>query len=363
MHAKDAAGQLGRDRHDHPGRRQDRARRRRCQPLRRTRRGGDGSVTLTAHGQRRPANPSTAIVAAEWFIGAATPASATARDGCLGDRTGTLSATIDVSSWHEGAYILYVAGKDAAGNWSSPSSTSLSRDANRCTSPRRATPTRPAWPGRADDADIYGWNGTGVTPGLRRDRGRSVAGRRQRRRLRPGRRHALLRLLQRATRPCRDLGTVQDEDVVFWNAGTWSVYFDGTARGLTARQPRPRRDQLVAGTLYFSTLGNTNPPGVGGAADDADIYSWNGDVVRPGLRRHRPTACRPRPTSTASSGVGRHALLPVLQRRRPRPCRAWDRSRTRTSSTTTAGPGRSYFDGTAHGLTSGNLDVDAFDVP
>ena len=30
------------------------------------------------------------------------------------------------------------------------------------------------------------------------------------------------------------LGAVQDEDVVYSNAGTWSVYFDGTAHGLTA---------------------------------------------------------------------------------------------------------------------------------
>ncbi len=29
-------------------------------------------------------------------------------------------------------------------------------------------------------------------------------------------------------------GTVQDEDVVFYNNGTWSVYFDGTAKGLTS---------------------------------------------------------------------------------------------------------------------------------
>ena len=28
--------------------------------------------------------------------------------------------------------------------------------------------------------------------------------------------------------------TVQDEDVVYYNAGTWSVYFDGTSKGLTA---------------------------------------------------------------------------------------------------------------------------------
>jgi hypothetical protein len=30
------------------------------------------------------------------------------------------------------------------------------------------------------------------------------------------------------------IGTVQDEDVVYYNNGVWSVYFDGTARGLTA---------------------------------------------------------------------------------------------------------------------------------
>ena len=29
-------------------------------------------------------------------------------------------------------------------------------------------------------------------------------------------------------------GTVQDEDVVFYNTGTWSVYFDGTPKGLTS---------------------------------------------------------------------------------------------------------------------------------
>ncbi len=30
------------------------------------------------------------------------------------------------------------------------------------------------------------------------------------------------------------IGAVQDEDVVRNNGGTWSVYFNGTARGLTA---------------------------------------------------------------------------------------------------------------------------------
>ena len=30
------------------------------------------------------------------------------------------------------------------------------------------------------------------------------------------------------------LGAVQDEDVVYLNGATWTVYFDGTAKGLTA---------------------------------------------------------------------------------------------------------------------------------
>ena len=33
---------------------------------------------------------------------------------------------------------------------------------------------------------------------------------------------------------------------------------------------------VISPPLYFSTFGSTNPPGVGGTADDADIYFWNG---------------------------------------------------------------------------------------
>ncbi|MCB0144447.1 MAG: hypothetical protein KDE50_31480, partial [Caldilineaceae bacterium] len=35
---------------------------------------------------------------------------------------------------------------------------------------------------------------------------------------------------------------------------------------------------VVSPPLYFSTFGNSNPPGVGGSADDADIYFWSGSA-------------------------------------------------------------------------------------
>ena len=36
------------------------------------------------------------------------------------------------------------------------------------------------------------------------------------------------------TTTCRASGAVQDEDIVEFDAGVWSVWFDGTAAGLTA---------------------------------------------------------------------------------------------------------------------------------
>ncbi len=72
------------------------------------------------------------------------------------------------------------------------------------------------------------------------------------------------------------IGTVQDEDVVYNNNGVWSVYFDGTAHSMTTNSRDLDAIGVVGGTLYFSTVGNSNPLGVTGTADDADIYSWNG---------------------------------------------------------------------------------------
>ncbi len=74
------------------------------------------------------------------------------------------------------------------------------------------------------------------------------------------------------------IGNVQDEDVVYYDGTSWSVYFDGTAQGLTDATEDIDAFDIEGGVLYFSTVGNTNPPGVAGTADNADIYAWNGSA-------------------------------------------------------------------------------------
>jgi hypothetical protein len=159
------------------------------------------------------------------------------------------------------------------------------------------------------------------------------------------------------------LGTVQDEDVVYYNAGTWSVYFDGTAHGLGGNNSLDLDAiNIDGGTLYFSTTGTTNPPGVGGTADDADIYSWNGtsyarvwDATANGLTTGPNVDGFVRVdanhfylsfsnSDTALSGI---------------PGNVQDEDVVYYNN----GVWSVYFDGTSLGLTDTALDVDAFDIP
>ncbi len=157
------------------------------------------------------------------------------------------------------------------------------------------------------------------------------------------------------------LGNVQDEDVVYYNNGVWSVYFDGTAHGMTAANQDLDAISIISGTLYFSTLGNTNPAGVSGTADDADIYSWNGtsyarvwDATANGFAAAANTDgfVRVDATHFYLSFSLPNTAVPVIGNVQDEDVVYYD------------GSGWSvYFDGTINGLNSGNLDVDAFDVP
>ena len=274
------------------------------------------------------------------------------------------SRSINVASWDEGAYPLNVRARDAAGNWSVVASTVLNvRGPLFYSTFGNSNP--PGVGGTADDADIYGWNGaahsraidmTAITNPL--PGGANVDG--------YDRVSATQFYLSFAgdvtiALPGPDL-TVQDEDVVSYNAGTWSVYFDGTAHGLTAATQDVDAISVAGGTLYFSTLGNANPPGVGGVADDADIYSWNGTSY---ARTWDATADGGLAAAANVDGYVRvdatHFYLSFSPATTTVPVlgTAQDEDVVYNNS----GIWTTYFDGTAHGLTTDNLDVDAFDVP
>lgn len=159
------------------------------------------------------------------------------------------------------------------------------------------------------------------------------------------------------------LGTVQDEDVVYYDNGVWSVFFDGTAQGFTTAGQDVDAIDVVNGVLYFSVAGNSTIPGVAGPYDDADIYAWdagtntfsrvfdasvvglpgNADIdglVYVGVNNFYLSF---NATDTILLGIGAIQDEDVVYNNN--------------------GNWSVYFDGTALGLTAGGHDLDAFDLP
>ncbi|MBC7442048.1 MAG: S8 family serine peptidase [Ramlibacter sp.] len=318
---------------------------------------GTATVNLTA----QATDGLTTVTRAEWFTGAdpglgnATPMTVT------GTGSWGLSATaINVSSWNEGAYTLTVRARDAAGNWSVNASTVLQVSAPLFFSTLGNT-NPPGVAGTADDADIYNWSGTAFSRAIDVSvlpysllAGANVDGFD-----RVDATHFYLSF-SAANTTVPGLGAVQDEDVVYYNAGVWSVFFDGTARGLTAASQDLDAINIIGGTLYFSTQGNTNPPGVTGAADDADIYSWDGtafarawDASAIGLAAGANADGFVRVDATHFYlSFSADTTVPVLGAVQDEDVLYYNN-----------GVWSVYFDGTAHGLTLDTLDVDAFDLP
>jgi hypothetical protein len=212
--------------------------------------------------------------------------------------------------------------------------------------------------GTADDADIYRWDGTafsrvvdastiGVPGGANVDGMVFVSST-----------DFYLSFTDNRSLPV--IGTVQDEDIVRYNNGAWSVFFDGTARNLTSGGQDIDAFDIVNGTIYFSTQGNTNPTGVTGTADDADIYAWNGTAFS-------------RVVDATTIGVPGGANVDALKF-----VNATEFYLSFTGDITlpglstvqdedvvkyTNGTWSVYFDGTAKGLTAGGHDIDAMQLP
>ena len=150
--------------------------------------------------------------------------------------------------------------------------------------------------------------------------------------------------------------------MAYYSAGTWSVYFDGTARGLTAAGHDLDAISVVGGNLYFSTRGVVNPPGVPGTAYDADVYRWNGTTM---VRAYDASA-HGIPVNADVDGLvwqdATHVHLSFANATTTLPGAGTvqDEDVVRES----AGTWSVYFDGTDHGVgTDAGLDVDAFDLP
>ena len=323
----------------------------------------DVAVTATADDS---ASGGSDIAAAEYFVdnegdAGAGVAMTVEPAGPMASLQATIPAAA-VLALPDGAHPVFVHARDAAGNWGPTASTTLTvtttvTDALTFSTFGNANP--PTVGGAADDADLYRWSGTAYSrlfdasanglPAAANVDGLDMV----------DATHFYLSFAA-ATTAVPGLGNVQDEDVVYYNNGSWSVYFDGTAHGLTTANEDVDAISVAGTTLYFSTLGNTSPPGVGGAADDADIYSWNGASYS----RVFDASANGLPAAANVDGYVRTAANDFY---------------LSFSAATTAVPGQGnvqdedvvhyragawsvYFDGTAHGLKKAAQDVDAFDI-
>lgn len=120
-----------------------------------------------------------------------------------------------------------------------------------------------------------------------------------------------------------------------------------------------------AGRLEFSTRGPSNPPGVAGAADDADLYGWDGGSPGAFSRTLDLTATPySLPAKARVDGFDRlddtrfflsfkraNTWVPGLGKVQDEDIVRWDGSAWSV-----------FFDGTAHGLRAGRADIDAFSV-
>jgi hypothetical protein len=172
------------------------------------------------------------------------------------------------------------------------------------------------------------------------------------------------------------LGVVQDEDVVYYHNGVWSMWFDGTRRGLTADGQDIDAISVSGNILYFSTVGNTNPPRVTGgetdddsnisSADDSDIYS-----VR--ITAAPRSAAFTRVWDASANGIPSAADVDGFVRVDARHFYLSFRADTTLPGLGAVqdedvvidndGTWSTYFNGTAHGLSAAGADVDAFDIP
>lgn len=124
----------------------------------------------------------------------------------------------------------------------------------------------PGVAGPYDDADIYTWNGVSYS----RIFDASLAG------FPGGLDFDALLVVDNDTfyfSPLANLGAfAADEDIVLYNAGLATLFFDGSDVGLTAASENVDAFEILPdGSVVISTFGNVSVPGLGGTHQDEDL--------------------------------------------------------------------------------------------
>ncbi len=135
--------------------------------------------------------------------------------------------------------------------------------------------TVPGVSGFGDNSDVYRWDGTAFAGQWRATTNGVPASANVDGYSRVDATHFYLSFSSSTTLP--GIGTVADEDVVYYDNGSWSLWFDGSSHGLVGGIDLGAIS-LAGSTLYFSTNNAVVPPGAGAASsgDNADVYRWNG---------------------------------------------------------------------------------------
>jgi FtsP/CotA-like multicopper oxidase with cupredoxin domain len=228
--------------------------------------GGAANVTLTAIAS----DADSTITNAEWFVDTDPgPSNGTPMGISFNGVDWDLSATINVTGWPVGNYLLYVRARDAAGSWSLTDSVVLNVNDETpfygislgpAADAKQGTPGATISyvldvtnTGNTSDTYIVSIAGNGWVTTFPASVGPLAAG-------------ASAQMVVDVTISGIAIGG--DNDTVTVTVTSQGDGGQSAASTLTTT--------AVSDMLYFSTAGNTAVPGVGGTPDDADIYSWDG---------------------------------------------------------------------------------------
>ncbi|MEZ0448843.1 multicopper oxidase domain-containing protein, partial [Cellulomonas sp. ICMP 17802] len=214
------------------------------------------------------ADAGSGVVAAEVFLDTAgangTGIAMAAVDGTLSSASEAAYADIPlatVAALSNGSHNVVVHARDAAGTWGPASTTTLVVDKVKpVLSALGATPNPTAGAGTVTLSVTV----TDTSPLTRVEWYRGAD---------PGAGNATAMTVAGAG-PFTATATI---DTSTWPEGTTALVV--RARDAAGNwSPTSSTNLVVTAPVTFSTVGNTNPPGVAGTADDADLYGWSGSA-------------------------------------------------------------------------------------